>query len=192
MNRRLSPGFSRALALMLLAALAWLAYSWLIQPVLDDYAEARAEVARLAPALARTGRGDSDLGALTAELARLKQNRPTTEGFLGSANEALAAAELQGRLNSSVAAARGELRSAQILAARDEGTFRRVSIRGQIAVTIGQLQHILYDLEAGSPFLFLDNVDIRTRQASPARGRPEDESLLEVRFDLYGYMRRAM
>jgi general secretion pathway protein M len=191
-NHRLSPRLSRALALTLLAALVWLAYSWLIQPALEDYAAARAAAARLAPALARAGRGDDDLGALTAELARLKQNRPTTEGFLRSANESLAAAELQGRLNSSVAAARGELRSAQILAARDEGAFRRVSIRGQIAVTMPQLQRILYDLEAGSPFLFLDNVDIRTRQAPPVRGRAEDESVLEVRFDLYGYMRRTL
>lgn len=189
MSRRLSPRLSRALALTLLAVLAWLVYSWLIQPVLDDYSEARAAAARLAPALARAARGEGDLGALAAELARLKQNRPTTAGFLGSANESLAAAELQGRLNSSVAAARGELRSAQILPAREEGTFRRVTIRGQIAVTIAQLQRILYDLEAGSPFLFLDNVDIRTPQAA-ARGHAEGEPLLEVRFDLYGYMRR--
>ena len=136
MNRGISPRLSRALALTLLAALVWLAYSWLIQPTLEDYAAARAAATRLAPALARASRGDDDLGALTAELARLKQNRPTTEGFLRSANKSLAAAELQGRLNSAVAAARGELRSAQILAARDEGAFRRVSIRGQIAVTM--------------------------------------------------------
>jgi hypothetical protein len=57
---------------------------------------------------------------------------------------------------------------------------------------MAQLQRILYDLEAGSPFLFLDNVDIRTRQAPAVRGHTEDESLLEVRFDLYGYMRRTM
>lgn len=189
MSRQLSPGLSRALALTLLAALIWLVYSALVQPVLDGYADARAAAARLAPALVHAGR-NGDLGALRAELARLKQNRPTTEGFLTGANEPLAAAELQGRLNASVAAARGELRSAQILPTRDEGAFRRVTIRGQLAVTTAQLQRILYDLEAGSPFLFLDNVDIRMRQAAP-HARNEEEPVLEVRFDLYGYMRRA-
>lgn len=53
MNRGISPRLSRALALTLLAALVWLAYSWLIQPTLEDYAAARAAATRLAPALAR-------------------------------------------------------------------------------------------------------------------------------------------
>jgi len=189
--RSLSPRLARALAVTLLAAALWLAYIAVVAPVVDGYAEARATVARLAPAVARGGSGEADLPALTAELARLKQTQPSTEGFLHSANEALAAAELQGRLNSVVAAVRGELRSTQILAARDEGAFRRVSIRGQIAVDLAQLQRVLYDLEAGSPFLFLDNVDIRARPA-PARGRSEDEALLDVHFDLYGYMRRPL
>ena len=52
------------------------------------------------------------------------------------------------------------------------------------------LQRVFYDLESATPFLFLDNVEIRSRPARRASG-PEDDPILEVRFDLYGYMRRA-
>src|SRR5258708_1911747 len=77
-----------------------------------------------------------------------------------SSNSSLAAAELQNRIKSSVEAAHGELRSTQILPAREEGAFRRISIRGQIAVNTAALQRGFYDLESASPFFFLDNLQI--------------------------------
>jgi general secretion pathway protein M len=186
----LTPRSSRALALGILAALLLLAFFGFVSPLIDAYRQASSSVEQYRAALEHTRHAGNDLAGLRAELARLKEHQASAVGFMQSSNPSLAAAELQNRIKSSVEAARGELRSTQILPARDDGTFRRISIRGQIAVNTAALQRVFYDLESASPFLFLDNVEIRARPARRATG-PEDDPVLEVRFDLYGYMRRA-
>jgi general secretion pathway protein M len=186
----LTPRSSRALALGILAALLLLAFFGFVSPLIDAYRQASGSVEQYRAALEHTRHGGNDLAGLRAELARLKEHQASAVGFMQSSNPSLAAAELQNRIKSSVEAARGELRSTQILPARDDGTFRRISIRGQIAVNTAALQRVFYDLESASPFLFLDNVEIRARPARRSSG-PEDDPVLEVRFDLYGYMRRA-
>jgi general secretion pathway protein M len=189
-NPVLSPGLSRALAAAILVALLGLTFSWIGAPLWDSYAEARSTSERVGAALARAERPGPSVAALEAELARLKQGQGSTVGFLASPNESLAAAELQSRLRSTVDAVHGDLRSVQILPARDEGLFRRVSVRGQISATLPALQRVLYQLETATPLLFLDNVDIRARPVRPGRTSAE-APVLDVRFDLSAYMRRA-
>ncbi len=191
MNLSFSPRLSRAIALTILVALLVFAYSGLVQPLLDHYAETRGSLAQMQAALARARQTGSDLGELRAELARLKEVRASGTGTMQSPNESLAAAELQNRIKSSVEVARGELRSTQILPSREEGAFRRISIRGQIAVNLAALQRIFYEFESASPLLYLDNVDIRVRPARRPNEATTDNPTLDVRFDLYGYIRRA-
>jgi general secretion pathway protein M len=190
MSPSLTPRASRALALGILAALLLLVFLGFVSPLLDSYRQASSSVEQYRAALEHTRHAGSDLAGLRAELARLKERQASTVGFMQSSNPSLAAAELQNRIKSSVEAAHGELRSTQILPARDEGVFRRISIRGQIAVNTAALQRVFYDLESASPFLFLDNVEIRSRPARRSSA-PEDDPILEVRFDLYGYLRRT-
>jgi hypothetical protein len=59
-----------------------------------------------------------------------------------------------------------------------------------IVVLAMALERIFYQFESVSPLLFLDNVEIRARDAQRNRG-VGDDPLLEVRFDLYGYLRRS-
>lgn len=192
MNPSLSPGASRALALAILGGLVLLVLVGFVLPLLSAYDEARQSVEQHQAAIEHVRQSANSLAELQAELARLKQQQASAIGFMQSANGSLAAADLQNRVKSSVDAARGELRSTQILPVRDEGAFRRVSIRGQIAVNTAALQRVFYELEAATPFLFLDNVEIHARPARRATaGGPEEDPVLEVRFDLYGYMRRG-
>lgn len=191
MNLALSPRLSRALALTILVALLWFIYSGLVQPLLDHYAEARGSRAQLESALARARQIGRTPGELRTELARLKGQGVSGAGAMQSPNESLAAAELQNRLKSSVEGARGELRSTQILPSREEGAFQRISIRGQISVNLEALQRIFYEFESASPLLFLDNVDIRVRPVRQPNEVTTDNPVLDVRFDLYGYIRRT-
>ena len=190
MKPALSPALSRALALTILAALLWLGYAAIARPLLDKYETARSSAEELRAALSRAGRISGEAARLQAELDRLKQRRASALGFLQSANESLAAAELQNRIKSSVEAAHGELRSTQILPAHDDGPFRQIAVRGQIAVSLAVLQRIFYDFESAPPFLFLDNVEIRVRNTRPTGDRGAEDPVIEVRFDLSGYMRR--
>jgi general secretion pathway protein M len=186
----LSINLRRAVALIILVMFPLLGYIGVAEPLMEKYRTARATAERLASALARTDRGDDDVTALEAELAKLKARRPDAVEFLQSANDALAAAELQNRIKSAVEAAQGELRSTQILPVREEGSFRQVAVRGQMVVKLKALQRIFYQFESASPLLFLDNLEIRARGAQRNRG-VGDDPLLEVRFDLYGYLRRS-
>ncbi len=186
----LSPRASRALALALFVGLVLSGVFGVILPLLDAYQQACNSAEQRQAAVEHIRQSARSLAVLQAELTRLKEQQASAVGFMQSTNPSLAAAEVQNRIKSSVEAARGELRSTQILPARDEAGFRRISIRGQIAVNTAALQRVFYELESGSPFLFLDNVEIHARPAR--RGGPaEDDPILEVRFDLYGYLRRA-
>ena len=190
MTPSLSPRASRALALAILAGLVLFVLLGVVVPLLDAYDQARSSVERNQAAIEHIRQSARSPAELQAELARLKEQQASAVGFMQSSNGSLAAAELQNRIKSSVEAARGELRSTQILPARDEGAFRRISIRGQIAVNTAALQRLFYELESASPFLFLDNIEIHARPSRRGTGA-EDDPMLEVRFDLYGYMRRT-
>ena len=191
MNVALSPKLSRGLALTILVALLSFVYSGLVQPLWDHYAAARSSRAQLESGLLRAKQTGRTLSELQAELARLKGHGMSGAGTIQSPNESLAAAELQNRIKSSVEGARGELRSTQILPSREEGAFQRISIRGQISVNLEGLQRIFYELESTSPLLFLDNVDIRVRPLRQSNEAATDNPVLDVRFDLYGYIRRT-
>src|SRR5215471_1929098 len=138
----LSTNIRRAAALAILALLLLLVVFGIAAPIMEKYELARGTGERLAAALARADRSDEDVAALEAELASLKERRAGVGEFLQSANEALAAAELQNRIKSAVEAAQGELRSTQILAVREEGQFRQAAVRGQIVVKLKALQRI--------------------------------------------------
>lgn len=182
----LSPIFSRLLAVAILAAVLWVGVFAVARPLLDAYGAAIDSAAQMRAAILRAGPISRDNAALQAELSRLKERKVLAIGLLQSPNESLAAVALQDRIKSAVGVVRGDLRSTQILSARDEGKFRRIGIRGQIAVDIAGLQRVFYDLETGSPLLFLDNVEIRVPERPRGGGPPS--SSLDVRFDLYGYV----
>jgi general secretion pathway protein M len=190
---RLSLSVRRLLAVALLLATVLLAWSGLVAPLLDSYAEATSSVERLQQAVERSRMTGRDLAALQAELAELRARQSSADGFLSGANESIAAAQLQVRLKAAVDRAGGDLRSTQILASRDEGRFRRITVRGQMLLRTSALQRIIYELEAASPYLFLDNVEIRARGEPGGRDRAAAEDPpLDIRLDLSSYVRKAV
>jgi general secretion pathway protein M len=191
MSPRISPPLRRIAAFALLLAAAGALVFGVIQPLIETYADAKATVVRERAAMERARITGLDTAVLQAELARLKQRQTSATGLVPATNESLAAAQLQDRLKSTLEAAHGELRSTQILPARTEGRYRRVTIRAQAAARITALQHVLYSLESAPPFLFLDNVEIRARPDQSGRSGAAEDPNLEIRLDLFGYMRAA-
>jgi general secretion pathway protein M len=182
----------RTLAAAILLALVSIVLSGFVQPLVDDYRESKASIDRLEAAMRRSHVGDRDIAQLQAELAALKKRQPSTGGFLQGTNESIAAAQLQDRLKTSVEGAKGELRSTQILPSRDDGKFRRITVRAQISLSTAALQRAFYDVESSPTFLFLDNVIIRARSVPQDRNKVAQDPVLDVSFDLSGYIRRPM
>ena len=185
-SRKSSPLFRRSLALAILGALIGILLFGVVLPIYGSYTNARASVEQLQAALSRVNVRETDVVDLKAEATRLRSAKIKTIGLLQSANDSLAAADLQNRIKSLVESIHGDLQSTQILSARTEGNFRRVAIRSQIYVDVAGLQRILYGLETASPMLFLDNIDVRIRP--DRKPGATDQAPLDVSFDVYGYI----
>ncbi len=191
MTAHLSPPVQRLVALALLAMLVMAVVFGVIQPLVSAYVDARQTIVRDRAAIAHAELSGLDTAALQAEFANLKSQAGPPPGAFQSANESLAAAELQRRLKTVIEAVHGEVRSMQTLPSRLDGGFRRITVRGQVMLKIAGLQQAVYDLETSSPLLFLDNVEVTARPDQSGRPGAAEDPGLDVRFDLYGYMRAA-
>lgn len=189
MNIRISPPLRRLIALAILVVLAGAVVGGIIEPIISAYVDAHRTIAQERAAIAHASAAGVDAEALKAELASLRSRPGAVPGVLKSANDSLAAAELQNRLKSAIEAAHGELRSVQALPSRVDAGFRRITVRGQATLKIAGLRHALYDLESGSPLLFLDNVQVDARPDKSGRPGAAQDPTLELRFDVYGYIK---
>ena len=188
MNPALSRPIRRIAAVGLLIAALLVLWSTLIAPLVDGYASDRAAADRLERVLVRTRDQRQTIAALEAELADLRKHRGEEEQLLPGSNESIVAAQLQARLRMLIDRAHGELRSAQVLPATTVGHFRKITVRGNIALDLAGVQQVVYDLEAATPYLFIDSLDIKRHESESENG-PHDTRLLDVNLDLSGYMR---
>jgi len=190
MTLDLSPSMRRFAAIGLLFVVLALVWSIVAAPLLEVRGTALSTIERLRPVIERGRAAVHDSAALQTELKGLKQRPRSAGGLLAGTNEPIAAAQLQDRLKTTIDHVGGDLRSTQVLQPRDDGAFRRVTVKAQLSVDLPALQQVIYDLEAAMPYLFLDNVEISQRPA--ARGSPaSDDPLLDVSFELSGYMRKS-
>ena len=189
MIAKLRPIAGRALAVAILAMLAGAVYFGAVAPVIDASATARDTIGQMEALASRYREAGRRLPAQRTQLAELATRQAAQSGLLDGTNENLAAAALQSRIKAMVDAAKGELKSTQILPVQQEGGFRRIAIRGEMSMTLPAAQQVLYAMETASPLLFLDNVDIHSHAADRQQDRNEDIVVLEMTLDVYGYMR---
>jgi general secretion pathway protein M len=190
-----TPLLGRLAALAILLALGWGAYVIALEPLYGRHRLQERIIAERQDLERRYMRIGAGRPALEAERDEVGRRLSPAGLYLEAASDSLVAAELQNRAKAAVEGSGGKLTSTQILAARDEGNFRRIGIRVQMTVTIEPLQNVLYTLESAKPYLFVDNLDVRRRVQRRRRRRnqtqPEAESRLTVRFDIYGYIRNG-
>lgn len=179
----------KAAALAILVAILALAKTIAVDPLVDAFTTSEAQVATLSALSARYRALIDQLPALRAERDGLSRQMTADNGFLKNANDTLAAAELQARLKGLVDQVHGELKSTQILPMQQMGGFRRVGVRGEMSMTLPAIQKVLYETEAGSPILVLDNLSIRSKAADRQEERNPDVVLLEMSVDIYGFLR---
>ena len=180
---------SRLAALALSAGVVFALYNFVVAPLVAGYAETDAAVAHSAEQLDRYRRVAAARPALQERLDGLKSRQSEIGTYLGGETDALAGAELQERVNATVAAGGGSLRSVQILPVKADGGFRRIGVRVQMTATIAQVLHVLHGLDAGSTLLFVDNLEVSNRRARRRRKQQvEMDPTLLVRLDLFGYL----
>ncbi len=195
MSPGLPPLAGRLAALALLVGL--LALVWLLglAPLLDGYRADRETVAFVTEQLPRLERQAAEAPMLRAELERAARDPTGRTRLLGGASDELAGADLQTRVSRDATRHGLALRSAQILPPVDEEGFRRIGIRVALEGTLGGLRRLIYNIETAPTFLFIDNLEIRSRsggrivQRQNAPAPPEER--LAIRFDVHAYRRES-
>jgi hypothetical protein len=183
---------SRAIALILLIGAIAVPYVFIVQPLIEKHREYRDTIAQFQDQLLRYRRIAADRPRLQTRYEQLQRDPISQGAYLSGESEALVAANLQNRIKTVIEANGGRLASTQILQSGDEDGFRVVTIRVRMSADIDAASKTFYALEAGQPFLFVDGVDISSRQARRRRRNqktvPENVDL-SINYDVYGYMR---
>ena len=115
------------------------------------------------------------------------RNKDTRRFFLRSGGAALSAAEAQEAVRTLVEGAGARLISLQAPAAKDEGRYRQVTVNVQMTANIFALRKILHAVETHTPYLFVDNLLVRSQVPGNFRPGPGAEPEMFVQFDVYGY-----
>ena len=190
MKLTLTPMQSRALAiallLVLLALLAVLVYvPWQRAHLHYDTA--------IEDRLDRTSRYLRVAGQrknVEANIASIAK-RDAGRYYLKASSPALAAAEVQQMAQAIIEANELKVESTQIATHKDDGPRRKVAVDFQLRGKLPALQKALYELETALPYLYVDNLVIRSSVARVFLPVPGVEPDVLVQFELYAFARLA-
>lgn len=142
-----------------------------------------------ASSLARQYTGYSSLNQMQPALIKSVETlkaRDTKKYFLKGTTAALAGAELQDLARGLIEANNGKLLSSQLLPHKDENGYRQVNATITMMANIQNLRQFLYALETRDPYLFVDNLTVRSQVPSNFKPQPGIEPELFVQFDVAG------
>ena len=189
MIERLPQIQRRILAVLLLLLALAAVVRGLVLPIWTSYVSNRDAIAQSEDNIARYSRLSTQIDALQSALGKLEKAGNLDRYVLVQESEPLAAAALQARMKSVATSSGGTLTSTQVLPTETEQGFKRVIVNVRIAVSTDALQRVLYELENNLPYLLTDDIVILSRGARKRRRTAQGVDLLDVRFNLYGYMR---
>ncbi len=192
----LQPGswFARLAAVGILGGLLFVGYHLVVQPLIRTYQDNREKIVRSHDILQRYRALAAEQPALAERFASLEEEAQSRTGYLDGPSDALAAAQLQDIAAEVIEAAGGEIRSTQILPATEVEAgppIRRTGLNLRFAVTIDSLATALFDLETAKPRLFVDQLVVISERARRAASDADSGPKLDVRMDLFGYVRQT-
>ena len=130
------------------------------------------------------------VASMRASVARdieLMRTHDPRKFFLRSGAAALSAAEAQEAVRAIVEANGGRLITMQAPNTRIDGRYRQVTVNVQLTANVLALRKILNAIETRTPFLFVDNLMVRSQVPSNFKPGPGSEPEMFVQFDVSGY-----
>ncbi|MCF6252753.1 MAG: type II secretion system protein GspM [Methylococcaceae bacterium] len=159
----------------------------LVSTGMDYYEQKQELIFRLQRATKVVARKD----AVVAENERIKQKYQGQNYFSTRDTVALASADLQKLIKTSISEAGGQLTSTQVLPSSSKDSFSRVTVKVRMTGDIEALRTVLHEIESSVPMMIVDQLDIR-----PVRGRRnrrtrkiEPSNKLNINFQVAGFMR---
>jgi general secretion pathway protein M len=176
-------------ALAVLVVLLMLVAGGILWPWGAKLREYDHKAGELAATLERYQQVNARKSRLEAELQAVRQQLGENNYYLDAATPALAAAELQRRVKEVVEGQGGKLVSTQNVDSTASETPARIAVRVRMNGDVDALTKVLHELEAGRPFLFVENLVIRSLRQVRGRGRERTTDFtLDINFDLVGYL----
>jgi len=166
------PLLGYAALIMGLATITWLALASLA----GDYADYRAAADLLDRLEARKS---------SAEAYSLASG-PAGSPFLEGRTVEVAGAALQQRVVAAVKDVGGSVLSSQVDLQGSQAKQGYVSLSANCEVGQSALQQLLYDLESGMPFLFIDQLVVQMPQSSGGAGVEAETARMRVQIDISG------
>jgi general secretion pathway protein M len=190
LNRPIEVNSSRLAAIGILLALIALFLLGVVYPLMSLQKEYQESAAELRFRLERLQHVASGKDALNQRLENIKSLARRNEAFLPTNTASLASADLQTRIKQAVGEAGGELSSTQVIPERAEENAVRVGVKVRLTGSTVTLLKILQSFEAGKPYLFIDNLNIRPIRMgiNPRERNQTIEDRLSVDFDVVGFM----
>jgi general secretion pathway protein M len=184
---RLSPSRQRALAAALLVVAIAVALSVVLLPLLLLHRHYDDTIAELTDRLDRYRRVAAQAPQYRKALDAMRE-RDGRRFFLKNTAPNLAGAELQELVRSAIESNSGRITTSQNQPPRDDGPFKQISVTVQFFASTPALQKILYAVEAGPPYLSVENMTLRPLNAFRGfKPAPGQEPEINVQLDVAGY-----
>ena len=132
---------------------------------------------------------------IQSRLDAIHTREQSNQAFLSETDQNAASAFLIQRLNQAISDhAKDEKRCSsagqQPYTNGEEELYKRVTVQARLRCDLEPLAAILYDLENGKPYLFVDQIMIYRQQSYTPPGGKALATPLDVRFNLTGYLRQ--
>ena len=189
---------SRFLALVLLLIAALLVYLlgvhwWFVSPhlaIAGQMDDLRDQEQRFSQIVAQRPQ-------IERRLAEARASEQNNQAFLTDPDANSAFSDIVQRLKQTISARAGDSASCQIVSTSpfrnsEEELYQRVSAQVRMRCGLERFSDIVYDLEDGTPYLFVDRLTIYRQLGGyvPPGGKKPAPSALEIQFNLSGYLRQ--
>lgn len=181
---KVSVWISRFAAIAIVIAIAGALWLLLALPFINSFMDHRESIAQSQEMLAKYRQLDVSRAQIDTKLQQLHNDQQTEGRLLTGGSVQLVGAKLQNSLKETIEANKGNLVSMQMLPPRDEDGFRRLTLGVNLSANMESLQQILYAIEDQSPYLFIEDMELRTSGAVDDTTNPE----IQVEFEVFGYM----
>lgn len=182
------------LALVALIVVYLVGFHWFVQRHMQISEQAGSLKEQIARAKAMSMQRDD----VEAQLEELRVARHDSALFLPQPTFATAAAGLSRQLREIIAAEADDEEFCQVQASQprpsqEEERFEPVTVNVRMNCPLPDFVRVLHRLEDNIPLIFIDNLSImqRVAQGSQRARRGGDPALLDIRFDMYGYLPQA-
>lgn len=173
----------RLLALGVTALLLLAVWLGAVQPLVDSYDAGEAALRQRRELAGRMADLAATLPTLRRQAATLASAGPPADATLSGTTDAIAAASLQGLLESMAGSAGAHLTSAEALPAEQLGAYRRVALRVTVDATWRTLIPLLQAIERATPRMFVDELQLHAQPTSEkVRELPLDISFTVLAF----------